>query len=202
MRFLRGSRVPTNRMNAWGSRYFVRTRSTSCADTSTMSTPSGTWRIRSAGMPAATQSSVVAALELMTSDARLLIARRLWRIRRAPWRVNCSGRCMKARSCTVTTSGWLVAAGMSPVACTTSTAPVTDSTFGQRRRTHVSYSSGRDKGSIDNEPTGRYDAPGSWACRPATWRSSMSSRRSSSRAIRKAAIAVPPGTGCQHCSSV
>jgi len=92
---------------------------------------------------------------------------------------------------------------MSPVAWATSTTPVTDSTFGQFKRVHASYSKGRASGSIATDPDGLNSGAGAAECLPATKSSSISSGRvCNSRAIRSAATAVPPGVGCQHCSRV
>ncbi|CAB4764825.1 unannotated protein [freshwater metagenome] len=78
-KFLRGSRVPTNKTNRSGRSYVARTRARSASVMTCVVTPSGTCRSRSAPIPAATQSSKVACDEHNTIAA---FSRTMSRLRR------------------------------------------------------------------------------------------------------------------------
>ena len=169
----------------------------------TASTPSGTWRSFASSSPASTQSAIVARDEQSTSAARRRTRARLRSKTSTPRRVNWSGACRQARSWIVLTSGARVGQGITVVAWATSTAPVAISTRGWPMRSHDSYSAGLDTGSRFTSigrlprvrrraavPPGDADHPHAPASDPARRRSAV------------AATAVPPGTRCQHCSSV
>ena len=114
-RFLRGSNVPTKRMNsAGGGNDGARARSP----------PLRRRRCRRPGERGAAgrrQPGIDAAARPWPGSNRspgrhaARWRRRLLDIMRAPWPVYCSGWSRNARSCTVTTSGDRVAAGTSPV---------------------------------------------------------------------------------------
>ncbi len=109
---------------------------------------------------------------------------------------------MKLRSLTVTTSGADAGGIAIPVTHTRSTRPVARCTAGQRRRCHDSYSATRDSGSDRTGIVGTHGSGGGWRWRALTPMSERSGRATSALTASSAAEAVPPGTRCQHCSSV
>ena len=100
------------------------------------------------------------------------------------------------------TSGARLGQGMIVVAWATSVRPAAISTRGWPIRSQDSYSAGPDTGSRRTGIGGAHAAGGGLRCHPETPITRTPSIRSSSSATRIAATAVPPGTRCQHCSSV
>ena len=201
-RFLRGSTVPTHSTYGAVRRWRARVSATSSSVATGTSTHHGTTAMRSGSMPwAATSTAVVCDGHTTTSASRRVSSNDRWNSRR-PRRVKAAGLASQSRSWTVTTRGWRAGGTTMPDAHTTSTSPDAQRTGGHRRPCHASYSRVRGSGRASTGTGGTNDAAGGrrWNAETPVSRRSVWWTRAAR--VPRVEVAVPPGTRCQHCSTV